>query len=101
MRDSPLAEVAKTGHGSSPYVLLFTSAHPDGRLVPLRQPQPPVYFQNEAPTSDSAQPQDDVTVQLHHDYPDLRQWDCSGDAMGTQQRSQFGDGLRHEYDHSE
>ena len=30
---------------TSPMVMMWNSDYPDGRLVPLRQPAPPVYFQ--------------------------------------------------------
>ena len=36
--------VSNSNHG--PLVMMWTSEHPEGKLVPLRQPEPPVYFQH-------------------------------------------------------
>lgn len=36
--------VSNSNHG--PLVMMWSSEHPEGKLVPLRQPEPPVYFQH-------------------------------------------------------
>ena len=32
-------------NSNGPLVMMWTTKHPEGRLQPLRQPEPPVYFQ--------------------------------------------------------
>lgn len=36
---------------TNPMVMMWNAEYPDGRLVPLRQPAPPVYFQQASSTS--------------------------------------------------
>ena len=43
--DEASKEEGAAPNSAGPLVMMWTSKHPEGKLVPLRQPEPPVYFQ--------------------------------------------------------
>ena len=43
--DEASKEEGVAPNSTGPLVMMWTSKHPEGKLVPLRQPEPPVYFQ--------------------------------------------------------